>query len=166
MIDQANNEFIQTDYASLNYSLFINPKAVWFNKEKLRKQLSKLSWQTNLKVSQRVLASADVNSWNPFDQNLNDTSLIANRSNIRNVLFINRGNPTLNMRLGQNVISSKQLQTTGFESRSKKDFYLNTQWNLNTLFSINTNFETGEDIRSSELAQNRNFNIDFFNSPS
>jgi hypothetical protein len=157
-----SNEFIRTDYVNLNQSLQINPKAVWFNKKGIRKIVSRFAFQNNLKISRKTQQGAEVSVWNPFELALADTNLIAFSSGLRNQLFFNRGNPNFDLQLGQNDNSNKFLQTTGFESKRRKELFLTSRVNINRTFSIETSLRQGQNETLSELAANRNFQLQFY----
>ncbi len=156
-----SNEFIRTDYVNLNQSLQINPKAVWFNKKGIRKMLSRFALQGNLKISRKTQQGADVTVWNPFELALVDTNLIALSSGIRNQLFFNRGNPHFDIQIGQIDNRNKFLQTTGFESKGRREYFLKSRININRTISIENSWSRGQNETLSELAANRNFNLEF-----
>ena len=157
-----SNEFIRTDYVNLNQSLQINPKAVWFSKKGIRKMLSRLAFQGNLKISRKTQQGAEINVWNPFDLAVADTNLIALSSGIRNLLFFNRGNPKFDLQLGQTDNRNKFLQTTGFESKSRQEWFLKSRINISRTLSIETGLSSGLNETLSELAANRNFRLQFY----
>jgi hypothetical protein len=157
-----SNEFIRTNYVNLNQSLQLNPKAVWFGKKGVRKMLSRFAFQGNLKISRKTQEGSDVAVWNPFELALADTNLIALRSGIRNQLFFNRGNPFFDVQIGQIDNRDKFLQTTGFESKSRREWFLKSRVNINRTISIESSWSQGQNETLSELAANRNFRIQFY----
>lgn len=166
--DQANfvkvstisNEFIRTDYVTYNQSLNVSPKAVWYNKKGIRGLLKRFALQSNLRISRKTQKGADVAIWNPFELALQDSNLISINSGIRNLLFFNRGNPDFDTQLGWVENRNKFLQTTGFESRSQREQFAKVRWNFTNNMGIESEVNVSNAITLSELATNRNFELD------
>lgn len=154
-----SNEFIGVNYVLLNQNLQINPKAVWFNKEGLRKLISKLSLQSTFNINRRTRNDPNISAWNPFQLDISDTSLVALTTNMRNLLFFNRADPKYDIQLGQTEVQNKIVQTTGFESRLNREYYLRSRLNLGRTFSLQLNLSRQDRLSDSENFDNRDFKI-------
>lgn len=154
-----SDEFIGVNYVQLNQNLQINPKAVWFNEEGLRKFLSKLSLQSTFNINRRTRQDPNIAAWNPFQLSIADTALVALTTNMRNLLFFNRADPKYDIQLGQTEVQNKLVQTTGFEARRNREFYLRSRINLSKALSLQLNLSSGERVSDSENFDNRDYRI-------
>lgn len=168
--DQANfvkittitDEFIRTNNVGLTQSLRINPRAIWFNETGIKAFLGKFSTISNLKINRKTQESEGVSPWNPFQLNVVDSALVAVTSNVRNVLFFNRGDAVYDIQLGQNDNRNKFVQTTGFESRKLAEYYLQGRLNLDKTISSQLRMSTGQRSSDSEFFNNKDYQINFF----
>lgn len=168
--DQANyirintftNDFIRTNNVILNQSLRLRPRVLWHNKQGWRKVLSRFSTLSTLRINRKVRLSDVVSAWNPFDLAIADTSLITIASGIRNVLFFNQGHPIYDFQIGQIDNRNRNVLTTGFESRQTREQFFRSRWNITSHLSQETNIAFGNRKSDSELFDNRDFSIDFF----
>ncbi|MEN0003865.1 MAG: hypothetical protein AAF798_06965 [Bacteroidota bacterium] len=161
-ITTITDEFIRTDNVNLNQSLRLNPKAIWFNATGWKKVLSKFSTVSTLKINRKTQQAPGVDAWNPFQLGIADSALVSVNSNIRNILFFNRNNPTYDLQLGQTDNWSKIVQTTGFESRRLQEYYFRTRINFGQQFSGRANYTFGTRNSDSEFFNNKDFNIEFY----
>ena len=153
------NEFIRTNNVNLNQSLQLNPKAVWFSAEGIRKFLARFSTQSTLKINRKTQESAEVSAWNPFDIAIADTSLVSVASNIRNILFFNRGNAAFDIQLGRSDNRNKFVQTSGFESRQLQETFLKTRINFSRQTSLQVSYTNELRISDSEFFNTKDYNI-------
>ncbi|MEL6925432.1 MAG: hypothetical protein AAFO94_15395, partial [Bacteroidota bacterium] len=156
------NEFIRTNNVQLNQSLRINPKAIWFKEEGLKKMLSKFSTQSTLKIIRRARDAEGVSPWNPFQLSIADTSLVSVSSNIRNSLFFNRADPKYDFQLGQFDNRSRVVLTTGFESRRSAEQFVRGRWNINKALSTQLYAANGQRDNDSEFFNDRDYQIRYF----
>ena len=156
------DDFIKTDFVNFNQSLQLNPKAVWFNQKGMRGFLARFSTQSSFKVNRKTQKAPGVSPWNPFQLNIADSALVAVSSNIRNVLFFNRADPVYDVQLGAQNNSSKQVQTSGFESRARRETFLRGRWNLNQVLSGQLSLARGTKIADSEFFDTKDYRIGFF----
>ncbi len=157
------DEFIRTNNILFNQSLRIEPRAIWFGAKGLKKLLSRFSPSSSLQITRKVKDADKVSPWNPFQLDIIDTSLVATRSGIRNVLVFNANNPKFNSEIGFTDNQDKVVLTTGFESRRREERFFKTRWNIAKTFSSEIEFKAGRKIQDSEQFDNKDFNIRFFN---
>jgi len=156
------DEFIRSNNVQLNQSLNIDPKAIWFQEEGVKKFLSKLSTQSTLRIVRRVREGENVSPWNPFQLNIADSSLVATTSTIRNTLFFNRADPVYDIQLGMLDTRNKVVLTSGFESRRTSEQFLRGRWNIASAISTQVNVTTGLRANDSEFFDNKDYNIQFW----
>ncbi len=161
-INTFTNDFIRTNNVLFNQSLQLNPKAVWFSKEGVRKFLSRFSTQSTAKIIRKTIASEGVAAWNPFQLAIADTALVSVTASIRNILFFNRGNPTFDIQIGQNDNRNKIVQTAGFESRQLSERFIKSRLNFSRTISGELEMAFGNRISDSEFFDSRDYDIQFF----
>jgi hypothetical protein len=161
-VPTVSNEFIRVDYASLLQSIQLEPRAVWFKEEGLRGKLSRLSVQSTLKTGRRTRASEAVQSWNPLQWAIPDSSLVAINSNLRHVLFVNRGHARWDMSLGHTDIWNKVVQTTGYEDRRTQEEFLRGRYTLSKQVNLQAGLSWSIRSSDSEFFQNRDYRIRTF----
>ena len=158
-ISTFSDDFIGVNYVQLNQSLQLNPKALWFNKEGIRKALSKLSLQSTFNINRRTREAPNIDAWNPFQLDIVDTALVALNTNVRNLLFFNRADPKYDIQLGQTNVQNKIVQTTGFESRRNQEYFLRSRINLSRIFSLELDLTRQERLSDSQNFDNKDYRI-------
>lgn len=162
-ITAITDEFIRTDNVNLNQSLRLNPKAVWYNQEGLRRFLARLSTISTLSIKRKTQEAEGVTPYNPFQLDVADTALVAVTSNIRNVLFFNQGDTVYDLQLGMTDNRNKFVQTSGFESRRNSEQYLQGRWNISRTWSTRLSFTQGLRTSDSEFFNNKDYRIKSLN---
>lgn len=129
-ITQFSEEFIRTENTQLNYLLRLEPRMLLRQAEHFGKLLRKFSAQFTLNIQRKARSGPEVQSWNPLQLDLPDTSLVALSSNVRTDLFFNRGNPNYDFQFSWLDSRSRTVLTTGFESRRNAEHSLRGRWKL------------------------------------
>jgi len=156
------DDFIQSNFVNVNQSLQLNPKAVWFGAAGIKGFLSRFSSQSSLKVNRKTRENAAISAWNPFQLEVADTALVALQSGIRNILFFNRADPGYDIQLGATSNTNKFVQTTGFESRQRKEQFLKGRVNLSDGWSSRLTLSRGQRTNDSEQFNNKDYDIRFW----
>ncbi|MCB9264028.1 MAG: hypothetical protein H6558_03285 [Lewinellaceae bacterium] len=159
-ISAITDEFIRTDNVNLNQSLRLNPKAIWYSQEGLRRFLARLSTISTLSIRRKTRQAEGVAPYNPFQLDVADTALVAVTSNIRNVLFFNQADPVYDLQLGMTDNRNKFVQTSGFESRRNSEQYLQGRWNISRTWSTRLSLTQGLRTSDSEFFDNKDYNIE------
>jgi hypothetical protein len=156
------DEFIRTNNVTFNQSLRLEPKALWFNANGVKKFLSKFSTQSSLLINRKVREAQGVSPWNPFQLDVQDTALVSTRSTVYNTLFFNRSDPKYDFQLGMSDNQNKLVQTTGFESRRLRQQFFKVRWNVTKWLSFQSAFTLGDDGQDSEQFENKRYRIRSF----
>ncbi len=156
------NEFIRTNNVTFNESLQTSLKRVFKAKKGIQKWLGKFSTQSTVRVVRRTREAEGVSAYNPFQNNIPDTALVAVNSNVRNILFFNRGGQKYDLQIGQTTARNKIVLTSGFQTRRNDEQFFRSRWNINK--SISTQFEVakGLNLSDSEFFENQDYVINFF----
>ncbi len=157
------NQYVKANYIVFNYSISLNPASIIKseNKNKLLQFIKRFSTASSLQINKKEIAG-DGYSFNPFNKNLQDTSLIANYSFLSNALYFNRLSSIWGIDINHRLNNNKSLLNYGFESNSRRDLSLKGRWNINR--SILTSF-TNKYIRNelnTPSFENRNYRINEF----
>lgn len=147
-------DYIRTNNVLLNQNLRFEPRLVWSNAKKgWRRTLSRFSTQSTLQINRRTYDGAQgVSPWNPFQLNIADSALVTVTTSVRNVLFVNRANPTWDASIAQGDNSSQVVLTTGYEQRRNSDWTLHGRLNLGKKWSAE-----GDIVRNEKTSDNQAF---------
>ncbi len=156
------DDFIRTNNVSLNQSLRLAPRALWYQEKGFKKMLSRFSSQSTLRIIRKTREAPDVTAWNPFQLDVADTTLVSTNSAIRNTLFFNQGDPKYDLQIGQFNNRSKIILTTGFESRGNAEQFFRARWNITRYLTGIFNIASGNRKNDSEFFNNRDYSIDFY----
>ncbi len=168
--DQANyirfttytNDFIRTDNLLFSESFRVNPAKIWRSQKKgsVKELISRFSSLSAWKLNRKTLESDEVLAWNPFQLNIEDTTLLSINSGIRNILYYNRINPKFGFEVGMSSNWIRTILTTGGESRIRTEQFFKSRWNLKKTVSTNLEMSHGWRRNISEFFTTRNFDIE------
>jgi len=128
----------------------------------LPRQIAKLSLRAVWKVDKRQ-RKGSTGGLNPFSlANIADTNLIFVQNNLQNSLFYNRNNNLFSAEVGQNWQVGRNFLTIGFETRSRREYNAAYRFRLYKKLVFNQQFSAGNRLFSSDLLQNRNYDIEFY----
>ncbi len=156
------DEFIRTNNVSLNQSLRIDPRTLWYREKGTKKFLSRFSTQSTLRIIRKTKEADNISAWNPFQLSIADTSLVSVASSIRNTLFFNQGDSKYDLQLGMFDNRNKVVLTSGFESRRNQEQFFRTRWNITKKLSNIVSLARGNRQNDSEFFDNRDFDIEYF----
>ena len=156
------NEFIRTNNVTFNESLQTSLKRVFQGKKGFKKWLGKFSTQSTVRVVRRTREAEGVSAYNPFQNNIPDTALVAVNSNVRNILFFNRGDQKYDLQIGQTTARNKIVLTSGFQTRRNDEQFFRSRWNISKTISTQFEIATGLNFSDSEFFENQDYTIKFF----
>ena len=156
------NQYIKADYTSFNYSVSINPRAI-FNPTKvhgIKRFLTRFNMQSSMQVFKKEISSGKT-QFNPFRVPLSDTSLISLTSIISNSFSFNRYSTKWGFDLSNNRNTNKALITYGLEGRLLDEWNLRLRWNLGRSILVDVIGRQMENNLQSESVKfsNRNYSI-------
>ncbi len=158
-VSTISDTYVRTDNANLNYSVQIEPRAVWFAAKDYRKALSKFSILSSLQINRKTREAPGVEAWNPFQLSIPDTALVSVNLNARNTVFFNRADPRFDLQLGQTNLRSRIVQVSGFESRQTLENFLRGRWNPDQHWSLQLGVTQGRRESDSEFFDTRDYTI-------
>ena len=154
------NQFIKANYTQFNYSLNLYPRNI-ANKIKnvaLGKFISRFYIQSSLQTYKKVLSDGSFQI-NPFEQNINDTSLISYTNTYSNTLSFNRSSSVWGIDFSNIKNYNKAILTYGLESRQLNDWNIRTRFNLKKSYSIELLQKWSTHELNTPQFTNRNYQI-------
>jgi len=158
-IFRPGNEFIQTNYTSINQTLRLLPLSVIKSKTSW---LAKFSSQSSFKIERKIVDQNGLSGFNPFDVSIDASNLVSLNSFFRNTLFFNRNNPVYSIDVNHQNTGSKILLTNGFDTRKRGEGGLRLRWNIIHKTIVAFEIKRGTKRFESELFGQRNYRIQFF----
>jgi hypothetical protein len=156
------NEFIKANYITFNYSLGLNPRAIW-NKADTKgfaKFLARFNYSTSLQTNRKALSEGRF-AFDPFKYNVNDTALITLNTITAHTISFNRFSSKWGIDFNNLRNNGKALLTYGYESRTLRDWTAKLRVNFSRSVSMTLNGRTGSNALSTPNAQfdNRNYEL-------
>ncbi len=155
------NEYVKANYTTLNYSLTLQPKLLWSQDSTGWKRFfSRLIFTSSLQISKKE-QSMGLFEFNPFQYQVNDTSLITLSTMAVNTLSFNRESSVWGWDLSNIQNITKALLTYGYENRSNNDWVLKYRHSVSRSLTLNVSFISGNTASFVKNAQfdNRNYDI-------
>lgn len=157
-----NNEFTTTNNIFLNHSLRIEPSKYYardtIRLSKIKSFINRISNLTTLRLANKTMSDSE--SFNVFDFDTRDSSLVSYIKNISSSFFFNRGNPKYDLTYTIRDNGNKNNQINGFESRTLKESDLKVRLNYKKNTDFNFSYIFGNKSFANKLFTNRNFIID------
>ncbi len=153
--------YIRTNNVGLNQTLRLEPRLLWPTaKRGWRKRLARVSTQSTLQINRRTFSGASgIRPWDPFQNNLADSSLATLSSAVRNILFLNRAQPAWDASLSAGDNRSQLALTTGFEQRRARDYVLHLRANLSRRWSAEADFSNTFKSNDNQAFETRNYRL-------
>lgn len=166
-IDQASyvrvfipsSTYARTYSNELNGSLFIRPEKILQKKQGVLKKIGLFSNQLRVRVMKKVNSLNYNELFNPFYAEIRDSNLISTNSNIKNTIFFNRNSSVFGMEYNFQLLNSKTLLASGFDSRRNLSNEVSLRWNMTKYFALNLKFEDGIKTSIIDYTVNRNYEI-------
>ncbi len=155
------NEFVKTNQIRFNEILSINPKAVWYREDGIKKFISRFSTQSSVQVSKQVIADNEFLLFNPFLNDIADSVLVSATDIIRNSIFFNRVSGNFGLELTRTDDQSKTLLTNGLDLRTRREYVTKARANLSSSVTINMDYASGTKSNISQFFSVNNYVINY-----
>src|SRR5688500_5492509 len=149
-----NNDFVRTRALNLQQTMYIYLKNLV-----TMCLLPNITALSTYQLSRKIREDMDSPFWNPFYRQYADTSVLANSSTWRNILYWNRSSPKYDIQLGYVKQDNQVLQTSGFEIRESDDLTLRSRINLQKKMDMVLNLRNGIKENRSQNFTSRNYKI-------
>ena len=157
------SDYIKVFRNQFSQSLFLRPSVVWRNKNGVRKIVSYFSDQFSFAADRKNLELDLLDQFNPFLFDLADSVLQSTNSNFRNIFYFNQSHPIFGADLTYQRLDSRNLLTSGFESRANEKTSAGFRWNFTSILSLESRGEQGRKNSESDagVLSSRNYNIHY-----
>lgn len=157
------NQFLKANYNSFNYSLNLNPRALFAGKklEGAKKFISKFTALSSLQISKKELSKGDV-QFDPFKANLSDTSLILINTTYSNAISFNRFSTKWGIDLSNLRSTGRSILTYGLETRRLVDWTGKIRWNITRKIGFDIVGKKGQNILLTPSFSNRNYELETY----
>lgn len=154
------NEYVNVDYASLNYSLMLQPEQLWNTRTKgIRGFLGRFSNQLSLQLSNRAMEGLGLQAFNIFNMQLPESLIIQQSQNIINTLFFNRSSTKFGADYVYIQNAGKTLLTYGVESNQTAQHTGKVRWGISRILTLNLKGIEGRRRYYSGLDDGRTYDI-------
>ena len=157
-----SNQYVKANYLQFNYSINILPSAVVKNQSNgLKKFLYRSSTSSALQINKKGISTGEI-LFNPFGQELADTSLISLNSFLSNTFYYNRTNTKWGFEATHSKSSSKALLAYGFENRNLRSITAKARYSISRTLVSNWVFKSIQNnlATSGYKFDNRNYRVD------
>jgi hypothetical protein len=144
--------FTPTRYIRYNQNLRIQPAALLGGKT----ILSGFSTQSTIRIQKNVLPFAQ---WNPFETNINDTTLIQLDATSRHVLFYRPIQSPWESNFGKSSYRRKSTPGTGFEIMTGETYWWVNRWRIHSTLQVSVELKSTQRTRFSEFFSNKNYSL-------
>ena len=164
-IDQASyirvfipsNEYANTFSNEYNQSLFWRPERIWNDQNTWKKVLAKFSDQARLRMQRKINEFNLESAFNPFFNDIANTSLVSSTITMNNSLFFNRMGKIFTAEYQVQQNDTKNLLANGQDARSQKSQEILIRWNVHPTFSIESSAKTGTKSSLADYTSGRNY---------
>ena len=153
------NQYVKTYTNQFNEVFTLNPVTAWNAKTGIKKFLARFSDQATYSIDHKNTSSDGFKAYNPFMNEISDTTLLSTNSSLRNSFYFNRSSSKFSIDYNYTDSRNKILLVDGFDSRSTLSNELNIKWNISRKFTFNTKYNSGEKTSNSDFLTTRDFDI-------
>lgn len=154
-----SNDFIRTNNVGLNQKLNWDPARLWKDKSGVRQFLRKISLNNSLQIDRKTREADNIQSWNPLQLAVADSSLVALNVARRHGLFFNRANEHYDLQLSNTDRRNRRVLTTGYESSRNEDWTLRFRYRPGDHLSLEAAGVSGRREADSEFFNNKDYKI-------
>ncbi len=154
------NEFIKADYLQFNYNVVINPSQALSNSTSnaFINFIKKLYVQSALQINKKQEAG-HAKAYNPFDNFLNDTSLITFDRVFSNSFSFNKMSQVWGLDINTLQTSNRAYLSYGYETRSIDGISFKIRSNWFKVITVDFITKMNRNILETPKFSNRNYNV-------
>jgi hypothetical protein len=154
-----SNQYSRTFSNQFSETLLIQPARIWSNEKGWKGSLAKWSNNAAYRVERKTSNENELSRFNPFEQNIADSSLITLQSSFRNALAYNRSSSVFSADYTYQDQRNKNLLSNGFESRSDRFHEVGARWTLSKGVTGLLRNRIGQKRALSDFVSGRNYFI-------
>lgn len=154
-----SNQYSRTFSNQFSETLLLQPARIWSNEKGWKGSLAKWSNNAAYRVERKTSNENELSRFNPFEQNIADSSLITLQSSFRNALAFNRSSSVFSADYTYQDQRNKNLLSNGFESRSDRFHELGARWTVSKGITGLLRNRIGQKRALSDFVSGRNYFI-------
>lgn len=154
-----SNEYQRIFSNAFNMNIGLAPSRVWNKKTGVKKFLNKFSHQFSFSAERKTTASDESERYNPFLNNVDQSSLQALNSSVRNTIFFNKLNTSFGADYTIQSNANKILLSNGLESRDVALQRINLRWNYSKFIVFKLALTDQTRTSSATNVTGRNYSI-------
>lgn len=155
------DEYVQTFSNEFRHSLNIRPSRAWGQEDGVKGFLSRFSEQMAYRVERKTSGNTPPRiAYDPFNQDLPDTTLLSMNSNFRNSIFFNRSDPVYGFEHTYRDVRDRSLLASGFQERVEWSHEGNARYNFDREWGIECGGRFGVERNRSDVLDGRNYRIE------
>lgn len=134
-----SDDYVKVNNANLNQSIMLEPSNFFDRntKQTIPKLLSTLSNQFSVQITNKILSTEGLKTYNPLYKAIIDTSILQSNYAINNIFYINRRSSKWGIDYNFINNSNKQLLSYGLVQTQLLQHNVKTRWGINKMFSLN-----------------------------
>ena len=154
------NQFIKANYTQFNYSLNISPRNIanTIKNKRVRDFVSRINLQSSFQANKKIISDGSI-YFNPFESNVNDTSIINLTNTFSNTISFNRSSSNWGLDISNIQNYNKSLLTYGLETRHLKDWNVKARMNIKREFTLELNQKWTTNELTTPQFNNRNYSL-------
>lgn len=159
-LSNLTDEYIKTYAVQLSETFIFRPSNAFKNKNNVTRIISLFSNQLNFQINRKTTNENNIDRFNPFIKNIEDSSLVSFAQNLRNTVYFNRTNPKFGLNYIYQNSERKTTLTGGIDFSTLKNHIIDARWNIYKDFSVLMIFNKSNKTNFSDYTQGKNYNID------
>ncbi|GIV33361.1 MAG: hypothetical protein KatS3mg031_0896 [Chitinophagales bacterium] len=153
-------DYDDVNSSQFNFSLSLNPAAVWNNKKKLKAFIARFSTVTSLQAERKLFRGSDQSPFNPFVLNPEEQDLVAFNRLARHTVFFNRISPVYSLEYTFMDNARKVNLVNGVESSSVREHLGRVRWNVIRPISVIVKYTFSQRSYRSAVYGDKNYFIE------
>ncbi|MFB6257312.1 MAG: hypothetical protein ABEH38_01350 [Flavobacteriales bacterium] len=155
------DDYVQTFSNTFQHTLNIKPARAWGQKDGIKGFLSRFSEQMAYSVERKTSGNTPPRiAYDPFKQDLPDTTLLSMNSNFRNSVFFNRADPVWGLEHTYKDVRDRSLLASGFQERVEWSHEGNARYNFQRKWGVECKGRYGVERNRSDVLDGRNYRIE------
>ncbi len=153
-----SNEFIKSNTNEFNQTLRLQAPQAWQSANAFKRFVARFNTISAFKADRRITDNSLLTIINPLQLEVNDSSLIAVNSLIKQTTFYNRSSAKFGIEHTIQTNKGKQFLNSGFEWKQFEKNQLITRLGLGKQFSLVLDLEQSRKQNRNDFFENRNYN--------
>lgn len=149
-----NNTFIRTRALQIQQSAQLDLKKIWNTGP-----LSKISFLSSYQLHRKLEEEMASAYWNPFFNAYADSLILSYTRTIRNIFYWNRSGANYDIQTAQILQYNQFLQTSGYEIRALKEYYLRARFNMAKKMDLVLHARLGNRYAETQFFPSKNYQI-------